>query len=631
VAEPGQRRKLEAILSADVVGYSRLMQDDDAATVETLTKYRTIFSDFVNRHEGRIVDSPGDNILAEFDSPVEAVQSAIELQREFARRNRQLAEHRKMQFRIGINLGDILSRDDGTIYGDGVNVAARLESLAEPGGIMISESARMQVRSLIDVSIADAGEHEVKNIAEPVHVYRIVLDETAAKPQKPRKVSRALIATTAVAVLVIAIVAAVVFWPSGEPEDPVLAMPTGPTIAVLPFTNMSGDPKQEYFSDGITEDIITALSRFRGLYVLARNSTIKYKGQPVDVRQVGRDLGAQFIVEGSVRRAGEKIRVSAQLLDATDGKHLWAETYDRELTAADIFAVQDEIVAKVVAVIGGSSGVIARAERKRIRGKPPGRLDAYECVLGFWAYQQALVPDEHLRLRKCLKRALEQEPAYAEAWIALAAIYRHEYSFGFNPQPGASPPLDRALVAAQQAALLDPSLGHLALALTHFSRHELDQFFIQAERALTLNPYDPNTFAIMGLYIGYTGRCERGVALARKAIALLPEHPGWYHFPLFFCYYDSREYDAALEEALKINMPGFFWSPSVLAAVYGQLERRAEAAAAVGNLLKIYPSFQSKVWDELRKWNFAPNLIEHFVEGLRKAGLDIPDEPPAAG
>jgi len=244
VAEKGQRRKLEAILSADVEGYSRLMQDDDAATVETLTKYRTIFSDFVNRREGRIVDSPGDNILAEFDSPVEAVQCAVELQREFARRNRQLADHRQMQFRIGINLGDILSRDDGSIYGDGVNVAARLESLAEPGGIIISESARLQVRTLIDVGIADAGEHEVKNIAEPVHAYRIVLDETVAKQQGSRKVPTAIISITAVAALVIAIGAALVLRPGGEPEDPTLALPTGPSIAVLPFTNMSGDAEQ---------------------------------------------------------------------------------------------------------------------------------------------------------------------------------------------------------------------------------------------------------------------------------------------------------------------------------------------------------------------------------------------------
>jgi adenylate cyclase len=629
VAEPGQRRKLEAILSADVVGYSRLMQDDDVATVETLTKYRAIFSDFVSRHEGRIVDSPGDNILAEFDSPVEAVQCAIELQREFARRNLQLADHRKMQFRIGINLGDILSRDDGTIYGDGVNVAARLESLAAPGGIMISESARMQVRSLIDVSIADAGEHEVKNIAEPVHVYRIVLDQTAAKAQKPRKFSRAMIATTSVVVLVIAIFVGLVYQRGGEPEDPVLALPDGPAIAVLPFENVSGDPEQDYFSTGLTEDLITQLSRFPTFFVFARNSTNRYKGQDVDVREVGRDLGARYVVVGSVRKGGDTIRVTVQLLDAGDGAQLWGETYDRELTAANLFKVQDEITSQVASIIADSSGIVVRAGIEASRSKPTESLDAYECGLQHAVYSDVITPDAHLSMRECMERAVELDPNWVPAWVGLAFAYLDEDRYGFNPQPGS---LERALEAAQRAVELDKENeeSRAILAVIYFHRHELDLFYIHADRALEINPNHATILADLGDNMVFAGNIDRGIALVRKAIALNPKHPDWYYFSLTEYHYRRGEYEAALDVAQKINMPNFFWTYVHQARAYGQLDRQAEAARSIEKLLELYPGYPDNARLELRKYNYPEAAIEHSIEGLRKAGLDIPDEEAAA-
>ena len=630
MAEPGQKRKLSAILSADVVGYSRLMQDDDAATVETLTRYRAVFSGLVTRHEGRIVDSPGDNILAEFDSPVEAVHCAVELQREFARRNRQLAPHRQMQFRIGINLGDILSRDDGTIYGDGVNVAARLESLAEPGGIMISESVRMQVHSLIDVSIADAGKHEVKNIAEPVHVHRIVLDESAPKPQEARKVPRAMIATAAIILLLIAVVIGLQSRNSGNLDDPVLALPEGPVIAVLPFDNLSGEPEQEYFSDGLSEDLITGLSRFPDLFVIGRNTTFQFKGRAVSVQEIARQLGARYVIEGSVRRGGNTIRVNAQLLDSSTGSHLWADTFDRELNATEIFALQDEITAQIIGAIAGSYGVIARNQLESAKTGGTDNLEAYECVLQSYAYEQVLTPDVHAAVRDCLERAVELDPTYADAWSKLAFMYADEHAFGYNPRPGS---LDRALAAAQRAVELEPSsqMTHWHLARTHFWRNEVDAAVTEADRALALNPNNAFVLAAAGAYMAPTNpeNRKRGAALADKAMLIDPNPPGWYHVANIMWRYQNRDYESALRASLKMNLPGFYQTHMWRLMIYGQLGRTADAEQTTAKLLALYPPFPEYARYELKKLNFDPAMSEHIVEGWRKAGLDVADEPAA--
>jgi adenylate cyclase len=630
VTEPGQRRKLAAILSADVAGYSRLMQDDDAATVETLTKYRTIFNDFVSRHEGRIVDSPGDNILAEFDSPVEAVQCAVELQREFARRNLQLAEHRQMQFRIGINLGDILSRDDGTIYGDGVNVAARLESLAEPGGIMISESARMQVRSLIDVSIADAGEHEVKNIAEPVHVYRIVLDETAAKPQKPRKVSRTMITTTAVIVLVIAIVVGVGFQPGDEPEDPILAMPSGPTLAVLPFNNLSGDPEQEYFSDGITEEIIAEFARYKNIYVLARNSTFQYKNRAVDVRQLREELGADYVLEGSVRRAGDRIRVTAQFIDAETGNHLWAETYDRDLTAVNLFDLQDEITDQVVGAIGGIYGIVYRAGLENARGKPPEHLNSYQCVLQARRFiAEEFNPEQHLLARTCLEQAVQEDPNYGAAWAWLGVMHAEAYGQDYNREPDS---LEKALAATEKGVELAPLSGraHANLAFTlNFMR---DPAAIdEAEEAVRLAPHDPGTLMAMGFVIGYAGNWARDAALMDKGFQLSTTPPVWAYADRALAAYHQGKFEEAYRFIKQKSWEDHFWTPLTRAAVLAELGRPEEAAESVAHALELKPDIAAQIWNEFhRKWGWSRKDVATFAASLRKAGLDIPDDPTAA-
>ena len=353
MADDDVKQRLAAILAADVAGYSRLMGEDEPATVAALREHRELFRQHIEANAGRVVDMAGDSVLAVFDATAGAVAAAMATQKALGESNAALPAERRMRFRIGVNLGDIREAADGTVYGDGVNVAARLEGLAAPGGICVSDKVHAEVRGKLDLSFADLGEHQVKNIAEPVRAYGLLAEgETAPARRGARKFPAAVLAGVA-AVLALAIVIGVVFWPSGDPEDPILAMPSGPTIAVLPFDNMSGDPEQEYFSDGITEEIITELSRRSNLFVIARNSTFRYKGQSVDVRQVGQELGARYVLEGSVRKSGGTIRVTVQLVAATDGTHLWTETYERELSGENLFDVQDQITENVVGAIGG--------------------------------------------------------------------------------------------------------------------------------------------------------------------------------------------------------------------------------------------------------------------------------------
>jgi TolB-like protein len=404
-------------------------------------------------------------------------------------------------------------------------------------------------------------------------------------------------------------------------EDFLLALPTGPTVAVLPFTNLSGDPEQEYFSDGLTDDIITALSRFRDLLVIARNSTFRYKGQSVDVRQLNQDLGARYVLEGSVQKAGTALRVTAQLLDAIDGTHLWANTYDRELSASNIFAVQDDITEQVVDTIAGLYGVLSRGQLAEARGKPTDRLDAYECVLRVAAYyRDNFVAAEHAKLREGLELAVKSDPGYADAWASLCAIYLDEYRFNYNPRPD---PLDRALEAARRAVDAEPTsqFAHHALAHVYFYRHTLDSFFAEAERTIALNPNNATYLAYLGLCLHYAGD-ERGIALVRKAVKLDPFHPTWLNFPIAHNHFEKGEYKEALAAARNIDMPGLFWSQIYLAAIYAEMGRQNEAQSALEELLRLYPGFSvESLIEDRRKWNATDDSIRRWVAALRKAGL----------
>jgi adenylate cyclase len=404
-------------------------------------------------------------------------------------------------------------------------------------------------------------------------------------------------------------------------EDPLLALPSGPTVAVLPFENLSEDPKQEYFSDGLTDDIITALSRFRDLFVIARNSTFRYKGQAVDVRQLNKELGARYVLEGSVQRAEGTLRVTVQLLDAKDGTHLWAETYDRELSASNIFAVQDEIAEQVVATIATSFGVISRARFAEVKEKPTEHLDAYEWVLKVGAYyRDRMIPSEHRRVRDGLERVVHSDPGYADAWAWLSFTYLDEHRFNLNPQPD---PLDRSLDAVRRALVADPTSqhAHFVLAIVHFYRHELHAFLAETERAIGLNPSNASVLAALGHMLLYAGD-ERGITFVKKAVALDPFHPTWFYFPIAFHHFGRGECEEALAAARRIDIPGFFWSQIYLAAIYAESDHPNEARSALEELLRLYPGFgPEKLIEELRKHNVADDRIRHWVAALRKAGL----------
>ena len=408
-------RKLAAILSADVQGYSRLMGDDEVATIRTLTTYREVMTSLIEQHHGRVVDSPGDNLLAEFASAVDGVEGAVAIQQELKTRNAGLPPDRQMHYRIGINVGDVVVEGE-RIYGDGVNIAARLESLADGGGICISEAVHTQVRNKVDLDYAYQGEQQVKNIAEPVRVYAIQpATENASLRVSVPPVSRGRwspLSVTGIVLIVLGV--GYVAWqqikhPVGAPvplaKTASLPLPDKPSIAVLPFTNMSGDPEQEYFSDGMTEDIITDLSKISGLFVIARNSTFTYKGKLVDVAEVGRVLGVRHVLEGSVRKAGNRVRINVQLIDASTGGHVWAERYDRELE--DIFTLQDEITEKIVFAL---KVTLSAEEQARFQQAPTTSLDAYDAYLRGVALAWRTTPETNSQARQLLEQALVLDP-----------------------------------------------------------------------------------------------------------------------------------------------------------------------------------------------------------------------------
>ncbi len=524
-------RKLAAILCADVYGYSRLMGEDEEATLRTLSSHRKIIDSLIEQHRGRFVNSAGDSVLAEFASVVNAVQCAVEVQTRLKVENANLPNVRRMEFRIGVNLGDVMVEGE-QIYGDGVNVAARLESLAEPGGICISNTVHDQIKNKLALSYADLGEQHVKNISEAVRVFRVLPNGTAAIPPgiSRRHWRGGVLSLTGLAIIVGTIVL-VQHLSLKQPhthasippaQSPALTLPDKPSIAVLPFTNMSGDREQEYFSDGITDDLITDLSRLPGLFVIARESTFTYKGKAAKLQDVGKELGVKYVLEGSVRRAAGQVRITVQLADATTGAELWAERYDRPLR--DVFALQDEIVRRIVTTLNLE---LALSQKGILIPRTTENLEAYDDLLRGAEYFASVTKDGNARARPLFEKAIELDPKYAAAYAFLGENYYVGFELAFNPDPNG---IERALKMEQQAIALDDSLSmaHSVMADIDASNHQDDQAGTEAQRAIALDPNAAAAYQILADVLNQQAKPAEALVAVEKAMRLDPQNPDIY-------------------------------------------------------------------------------------------------------
>ena len=674
------KRKLTAILSADVKGYSRLMGEDEEATVRTLNAYKEVMTNLIQEHHGRVVDAPGDNVLAEFASVVDAVRCAVEIQRELKVRNADLPESRRMEFRIGVNLGDVIE-DGEQILGDGVNIAARLESVSDVGGICISGTAYDQVENKLSLGYEYLGEQTVKNIAKPVRVYRVLMEPGAAgkvigeKKVKPRQWQMAVMG------LVIAVVAAIVIWkvytptvPQPEtvskekitvpqPEKPSATIPTvpapsaetaakekipsptpkkisktvappprkvevaskekmafplpdKPSIAVLPFVNMSGDPKQEFFVDGMTEEIITALSKGPNLFVIARNSTFIYKGKAVKIKQVSEELGVRYVLEGSVQRSGDRIRINAQLIDALTGHHLWAERYDRDVK--DIFAIQDEITMKIITALQVK---LTSGEMIHVLAKGAKNIDAFTKYLQAVDLWTRLTKETNAQAKKLLEEAIALDPEYPGPYIGLAKTYGMDVFLGTTQSPEQS--LARAFELAQKAISLDNTneAAHSVLSWLYATKRQYEKAIAESERAISLNPNSAESYMRLGLVLAYAGRAEEGIPYIQNALRLNPFPSPNYFSNLAVIYCESGHYEKAIEAAKRAlqSEPNTPIPYTTLAISYIRLGREEEARAAAAEIIRINPK-----WSLERYAKIAPYTqpqVERNIEALGKAGL----------
>jgi adenylate cyclase len=578
-------RRLAAILAADIAGYSRLMEEDESATVEALRAHQAVVLPLVETHAGRIQDTAGDGILAEFRSVFEAVSCAIAIQRTMNERNAGELPTRQMRYRIGVNLGDVVY--DGTrVYGEGVNLAARLEAIAEPGGICLSEDAFRQVRGKIDVEFVDLGEPSLKNIQRPVRVYCAVLHPASASPT-----------TTA------------------------SPLPDKPSIAVMPFAAASADPEQESFADGITEDITTALSKARWFFVAARTSSAPYTGRAVDVKQVGRDLGARYVLQGAVRKAGTRVRITAQLVDTVSGTHVWADRYDREL--ADLFAVQDEITERVVAAIEPQ---LFAAEHLRSQRKPTESLDAWECVARALSCVGQGTHAGDAEAEALCRRAIALSPHYGQAYSLLAIVALRRVSFSGDLTSA----LPEATANARTALGLDErdSWAHIAQGMALFRMRRHRDAVGAYRRALELNPNSALAHAALGHALAAQGAHEEAITSAEHALRLSPSDSrvgAQASHVLVFARFAAGEYaeSAALAQAMIARYPEYLPAHYVLMAANAMSGDPQAASEALATLLRLRPEFTLARITEIMPW--TGEISERLIEGWRRAGV-----PPGA-
>jgi adenylate cyclase len=571
-------RRLAAVLAADVAGYSRLMGVDEEGTLAGLKAHRReLIEPKIAEHRGRIVKTTGDGALVEFASAVDAVRCAMEIQRGMAERNVAVPEDRRIEFRIGINVGDIII-DEDDIYGDGVNIAARVEALASPGAIFISDNAYQQIKGKLTLEVSDAGEQQLKNIAQPVRVYGVRLD--------------------------------------GAATGPTLVLPDKPSIAVLPFTNMSGDMDQDYFADGISEDIITTLSRFRHLFVIARNSSFTYKGHATDAKQIGRELGVRYVLEGSVRKAGNRVRITAQLIDAISGYHVWAERYDRDLV--DIFSLQDEITEQVA---GAIEPELLKIESGRAATRGAASLSAWDSVRqGTWHFHQ-VTPAGHARARELFREAVKLDPKLPDSHFWLARVSAGIVAYGWSDQPQND--LREGLQAAHVAIQLDERnpYSHYALAIISVFSDTLEQATREAEQAVEISPSFAIGYFVLGVSRLFSGRAADAIGSIERGLRLNPYDPqnfSWIHLLAIAFYFDGQK-DKALQTAIRAFKIRPNWLPTLetLAVCYATLDRLQEARGCVEQMRKLERP-KSDLLALLKSHN--PPWAEIMATMLRKAG-----------
>jgi len=629
----GFKRKLTAILSADVEGYSRLMGEDEEATVRTITRYREVMTTLIQQHSGKVVDSPGDNLLAEFASVVDAVQCAVAVQKEISARNTELPENRKMRFRIGINLGDVIQEGD-RIYGDGVNIAARLEGLAEPGGICISKTAFDHIESKLPYGYDFIGDQTVKNISRPVGAYRVLMDPRVTvagklEEEKPAPVRRMPILVGVVVVLVLAV--AVGIWqfymrrPSVKPasvEKMAYQLPDKPSIAVLPFNNLSGDPDQEYFSDGLTEEIIAALSSVPKLFVIARNSTFTYKGKPIKIQQVSEELGVQYVLEGSVRKGGDKVRITAQLIDALTGKHLWANRYDRNLS--DIFAVQDEITKNIITAMQVK---LTEGEDVKAASKGTNNLEAYLKYLQANELISKINPESNALGKQLAEEAIALDPEYAWAYYILGRSYMADVWVGTSKSPKES--IGKAIALMQKAITLDGTNinANCLLGFLYSMTNRHDKAIAQVEKAAALNPNSAVAHFLVGKTLSFAGRWKESIPEYKIAIRLNPIPPNNHLWSIGLSYAYTEQYEEAIKWCEKAihQEPNDLLAHMMMTVVYSLSGQDEKARAEADEVLRIQPKFTI---DKFKKKLTYKREVdrEKFLSALHKAGL--PDKPP---